>query len=77
VSRHGTGTAAAATLAFGPVGLLAAAGKRTQAFVVLADGTVHTSQLEGRLAIMGAQRDVIAFNALVAATSATQANADD
>ena len=67
--RAGLTSGVALGALIGPVALLPGVFRKSKAvaFVVFVDGVVHERGLDGNMAIRGAQRDSVKFNALVAA----------
>jgi hypothetical protein len=67
--RAGLTSGVALGTLIGPIALLPGVFRKSKAvaFVVFMDGIVHERRLDGNMAIRGAQRDAVKFNALVAA----------
>lgn len=66
---HRVGAAVDATLLLGPIGMLASVTKKDlgTAVIAFADGSVHTTRLDGKLAIRAAAEHAAGFNAMTRA----------
>jgi hypothetical protein len=53
----------ASTVTLGAAGLLALTSGKATAFILFADGTLHTTELKGNRAIRQAELDIARFNA--------------